>query len=293
MFCSTEELERKKAQREAMGLPSLYDGKCRSLSPEEVDVKIKNNIPYTIRFKTEPQEIYVKDIAQGDVFFDASLIGDFIILKSDKFPSYNYAVVVDDYLMEITHVIRGVGHLSNTPRQILIYKAFGWQQPQWLHASEIVGSDHKKLSKRHGATSVTVFRDLGYPVEAFVNYMALLGWSAPDNSEYMPLNELIGKFDINRCGKSPSMFDIFDVNLVQDKEIGSLPAAEIRQYISPKSKLNWISNQTIRNKTEEQYLKEVISFVQEPYLSLGKAQGNLNDILLALRVYLDYYLQIK
>ena len=292
-FCSTEELEQKKRQKEAMGLPPVYDGKCRFLTEDEVQNKLKNNLSFTVRFKIEPGEICVKDIAQGDVYFDASLIGDFIILKSDQFPSYNYAVVIDDHLMEITHVIRGVGHLSNTPRQIMIYKSFGWLEPVWLHVSEIVGSDHKKLSKRHGATSVTVFRDLGYPVEAFVNYMALLGWSSPDNSEYMALENLISKFDINRCGKSPSMFDIFDINAVADNEIGGLPAIDIKKYLAPKSKLNWISNQTIQDKTNEQYLKEVLPFVKKEYVILGNGQGNLDEILLALRVYLDYYLQIN
>jgi glutamyl/glutaminyl-tRNA synthetase len=142
--------------------------------------KKAQGLAHTLRFRTPAKEVVVEDMVQGTVRFDTALIGDFIIVKSDGYASYNYAVVVDDHLMDITHVIRGVGHLSNTPRQVLIYEAFGWKVPAWAHVSEIVGSDHKKLSKRHGATPITAFRDLGYTARAFNNYMALLGWSSPD-----------------------------------------------------------------------------------------------------------------
>ena len=232
-FCSAEELETKKKKREAMGLPPVYDGKCRSLSDEEVQEKMKANVPHTMRFRTLDKEIIVKDIVQGDVKFDTALIGDFIMIKSNDYPSYNFAVVVDDHLMEINHVIRGVGHLSNTPRQILLYHAFGWEEPAWAHVSEIVGSDHKKLSKRHGATSITAFRDMGYPREAFINYMALLGWSPPEGKEFMSEADIIRQFDIARCSKSPAMFDVFDLGKAGEVELNLLTPKELEAYLFP------------------------------------------------------------
>lgn len=296
-FCSASELEGKKKKREAMGLPPVYDGKCRNLSPEEVQAKLDENIPWTIRFKTADHQIVVDDIVQGKVKFDASLIGDFIIVKSDGFPSYNFAVVVDDHLMEISHVIRGVGHLSNTPRQILIYEAFGWDEPAWAHVSEIVGSDHKKLSKRHGATAITAFRDLGFPSEAFVNFMALLGWSPPDGNEFMSVQQIIEQFDIVRCNKSPSMFDVFDLKKAGDVDLNALEPRELEPFLSPKSKLNWLSNSHIRAKSEDDFIREILPFVASsgiiPKEEATESNEHLRAVLLNLRVYLDYYLQIE
>jgi glutamyl-tRNA synthetase/nondiscriminating glutamyl-tRNA synthetase len=303
-FCSAEELERKKKQREAMGLPYVYDGKCRNLSAEEVAEKKAHGMEYTIRFRTpvkategQPREVVVEDIVQGTVRFDTALIGDFIIVKSDGFASYNYAVVVDDHLMEITHVIRGVGHLSNTPRQILLYEAFGWQHPRWAHVSEIVGSDHKKLSKRHGATPITAFRDLGYTARAFNNYMALLGWSAPDGREYMSIEELKSLFDIARCSKSPAMFDVFDLAKAAEVDLAQISIAELETYLYPKSKLNWLSNQHIRATPDDQFIEEILPFVREtgvvPEEECNAQNERLRGILLSLRVYLDSLGQIR
>ena len=293
-FCPQEELENKKKRREAMGLPPIYDGKCRGMPQKEINQRLDAKEAHAIRFKIpNKKEVLVRDVIQGDVYFDASLIEDFIILKSDRFPSYNFAVVVDDFLMEISHVIRGVGHLSNTPRQVLIYHAFDWQEPIWAHVSEIVGSDHKKLSKRHGAVSVTTFRDLGYPSHAFINYMSLLGWSPQNGVEYMSLEQIIHQFDIEKCSKSPSMFDVFDLSTRVD--FNTLPKAVLAEHLLEKSKLNWISNQFIRDKTSDKYLSEVMPFVKEgntvPDPELGSPR--LKEILLALRVYLDHYSQIS
>jgi glutamyl-tRNA synthetase/nondiscriminating glutamyl-tRNA synthetase len=296
-FCSAEELEIKKKKREAMGLPPVYDGKCRNLADDEISTKLSENHPHTIRFKTLDKEIIVNDIVQGDVKFDTSLIGDFIIIKSNNYPSYNFAVVIDDHLMEINYVIRGVGHLSNTPRQILIYHAFDWKEPKWAHVSEIVGSDHKKLSKRHGATAITAFRDMGYPHEAFLNYMSLLGWSAPDGKEFMSEKDISHQFDVARCSKSPAMFDVFDMAKADDIELSQLSAIELENFLFPKSKLNWLSNQHIRQLDEEDYLKRIFPFVQKcecvPEGELSLDNSNLRSILLSLRVYLDYFQQIR
>jgi len=296
-FCAADELDRKKKQREAMGLPYVYDGKCRSLNETEIAEKKAAGLSQTIRFKMPSHEVVVDDMVQEVVRFDSALIGDFIIVKSDGFASYNYAVVVDDHLMNITHVIRGVGHLSNTPRQIMIYRAFGWQEPKWAHVSEIVGSDHKKLSKRHGATPITAFRDLGYTARAFNNYMALLGWSSPDGREFLKLDELKSVFDVARCNKSPSMFDVFDLTKAAEVDLAQVPITELETYLFAKSKLNWLSNQHIRATSEADYIREVMPFVKStgvvPDAECNESNDRLKEILLSLRVYLDTLGQIK
>lgn len=296
-FCSADELERKKKQREAMGLPYVYDGKCRNLTAEEVAEKKAQGIEHTVRFRTPAKEVVVEDIVQGTVRFDTALIGDFIIVKSDGFASYNYAVVVDDHLMDITHVIRGVGHLSNTPRQIMIYEAFGWKEPRWAHVSEIVGSDHKKLSKRHGATPITAFRDLGYSARAFNNYMALLGWSSPDGREYMSIDEQKSLFDVARCSKSPAMFDVFDLAKAAEVDLAQASIAELETYLFAKSKLNWLSNQHIRATPDNQFVEEILPFVKAtgvvPDAECTAGNERLRGILLSLRVYLDTLGQIR
>ncbi|MCB1323410.1 MAG: glutamate--tRNA ligase, partial [Leptospiraceae bacterium] len=208
-FCTSAELESKQEKSKKMGLPHVYDGKCRGLSDKEIADRKASGDEFAIRFKVDPGEVSVDDIVQGRVKFDSRLIGDFIIVKSNGFPSYNFAVVCDDHEMEITHVIRGVGHLSNTPRQILIHQALDLPLPAYAHISEIVGADRKKMSKRRGATSILFFRDLGYLSDAFTNYMALLGWYPEDGVEYMSRAELEAKFELERCSKSPSMFDFF------------------------------------------------------------------------------------
>lgn len=292
-FCTPEELEGKKKQAEAMGIPYIYDGMYANLTPAEIQEKLDQKIPYAVRFRTPHKELIVEDEIQGKVKFDAKLIGDFIIVKSDGFPSYNYAVVIDDYLMQISHVIRGVGHLSNTPRQVLIGEALGFPIPKWAHVSEIVGSDGKKLSKRAGATSILAFRDLGYQTQTMVNYMALLGWTPADGREYMP-GELDKLFDIKRCSKSPAMFDVFKKLKPEEKEavdFVKLTTNELAEYLNPKSKLNWLSNKYIRDTPIEQLTEDLLPFIHSnpriPETVKDPKNPTLISILDSIRVYLD------
>lgn len=292
-FCTPEELEAKKKQSEAMGLPNVYDGMCAHMSEEEVQKKIEKGIPYSIRFRTISKQLVVDDIIQGKVKFDSKLIGDFIIVKSDGFPSYNYAVVIDDYLMKITHVIRGVGHLSNTPRQILIYEALGFNIPRFAHVSEIVGTDGKKLSKRAGATSVLAFRDLGYMSECFVNYMSLLGWTSEDGQEFLPDGIIERSFSIDRCSKSPAMFDVFKKQKDEEGQVdfNSLTVGKLAEQLNPKSKLNWLSNKYIRHVPIDQLTKYLLPFIQSdtsiPSSIKSEDSHELKSILESMRVYLD------
>ncbi|WCL49229.1 glutamate--tRNA ligase [Leptospira sp. GIMC2001] len=292
-FCTSEELEAKKKQAEAMGIPYIYDGMYANLTDKEIEEKLQQGLPFAVRFRNPNKDLIVEDEIQGKVKFDTKLIGDFIIVKSDGFPSYNYAVVIDDYLMKISHVIRGVGHLSNTPRQVIIGEAFGFPIPKWAHVSEIVGSDGKKLSKRAGATSILAFKDLGYQSEALVNYMALLGWTNADGREYLP-GELESVFDIARCSKSPAMFDVFKKMSAEEKDavdFNKLKPLELAEYMNPKSKLNWISNKYIRDTDIQILAKELIPFIQDNPKIPADFKNPTNPILISIldsiRVYLD------
>ncbi len=321
-FCTDSELAAKQEKSKELGLPHVYDGKCRGLSKEEVSERQGNGETYAVRFKVDPREIVVDDQVQGRVKFDSRLIGDFIIVKSNGFPSYNFAVVVDDHEMKITHVVRGVGHLSNTPRQILIHEALKLEQPQYAHISEIVGTDHRKLSKRRGAASVLFFKKLGYLPEAVSNYMALLGWYPRDGVEYLPGKELAKRFDVAHCSKSPSMFDFFligkpgkggkggkgggkkDKNAkagkTQKNDPGSagesegedfdptqLSRDELSKHINKKSKLNWLNNRYIRETPIAELWAEVSAFVQTEAPDLQADEATLKKTFESVKVYLD------
>jgi nondiscriminating glutamyl-tRNA synthetase len=162
-----------------------------------------------VRFRVpEHRDVVFNDIVRGEVRFSTEVIGDPVLVRSDGIPAYNYAVVIDDALMGITHVVRGEDHISNTPRQILLYEAFGWSLPTFAHLSLVMGPDHSPLSKRHGATSVAEFRARGYLPEALTNYLALLGWSPGENEELLPIDELAKRFRLEDVGHSAGIFDI-------------------------------------------------------------------------------------
>lgn len=302
-FCTSEELEQKQSRSKMLGVPHVYDGKCRNLSAEEVQAKKDAGESFAIRFKVDPSEVVVDDVVQGRVKFDARLIGDFIIVKSDGFPSYNYAVVIDDHEMKISHVIRGVGHLSNTPRQILIHQALGFDLPVYAHISEIVGTDRKKLSKRRGATSVLLFRDLGYLSEGLVNYMALLGWYPEDAVEFLPDGGLARKFDIARCSKSPAMFDFFETDKSEAEfEPLNMDREELNKWINPKSKLNWLNQKYIRHyelpelyRLARPFLEKderVAALIHEDEELLIKTLGSIREYMTTLEDAGPYILEI-
>jgi nondiscriminating glutamyl-tRNA synthetase len=207
-FCSPEELEADRQKALAAGQAPRYSGKCRSLSPAVATGRLESGEAAVIRFRVpDRSEVGFADVVRGQVRFHTDVIGDFVLVRSDGIPAYNFAVVVDDELMEITHVIRGEDHISNTPRQLLIYEAFTWTPPQFAHVSLVMGPDHTPLSKRHGATSVKEFRERGYLPEALTNYLALLGWSPGEGEELLPLEELARRFEIEKVGHSASVFD--------------------------------------------------------------------------------------
>jgi nondiscriminating glutamyl-tRNA synthetase len=207
-FCAEEELEKERAAQLARGDMPKYSGKCRQLSAVGVASRRNAGEPASLRLRVRPGTVGFTDLVFGRLDIDTTQISDPVILRSDGSPTYNFSCVIDDCLMEITHVIRGEGHLSNTHRQILIYEALGFAAPAFAHLSTVLGPDGQKLSKRHGATSVEEFRVQGYLPEALANYLSLLGWSPPEEGkEILSLSEIVALFDLGRVAKSPAIFD--------------------------------------------------------------------------------------
>lgn len=223
-FCTPEELEQEREAQKAAGIAApQYSGKCRHLTPEQINQLEAEGKPYTIRVKVPEGKVYeFEDMVRGRVSFESKDIGDWVIVKANGIPTYNFAVVIDDHLMKITHVFRGEEHLSNTPKQLMIYEYFGWEAPQYAHLTLIVNENRKKLSKRDESIIqfVSQYKELGYLPEAMFNFFALLGWSPEGEEEIFTKEELIRIFDVSRLSKSPSMFD--------------------------KQKLTWMNNQYIK-----------------------------------------------
>ena len=206
-FCSTAQLDADRQAAVAAGRPALYPGTCRKLTTEQAQTRIAAGERPAIRFRVPDRDVAFTDAVRGEVRFPRDVIGDPVIVRADGHPAYNFAVVIDDALMEITHVVRGEDHISNTPRQILMYEALGFAPPEFAHLSLVLGPDHSPLSKRHGATSVAEFRAKGYLPEALVNYLALIGWSPGNDEELLPVEELARRFSLERVGHSAGVFD--------------------------------------------------------------------------------------
>jgi len=206
-YCTQEELEEERQNLILSKHMPRYMGKCRKLTHAEKNEKKNEGRVPSFRFKIEPQVIEFEDIIRGILRFDSEAIGDFIIMRSNGMPAYNFAVVIDDHLMDITHVIRGEDHLSNTALQLLLYKAFGYNPPVFAHHSLIFGKDRTKLSKRHGSVSVGEFRKKGILPEALLNYLGILGTSYPNAQELLSREELIKHFSIEKASKSGAVFD--------------------------------------------------------------------------------------
>jgi glutamyl-tRNA synthetase len=225
-FCTQDNLDkkRKKAEKESGGY--LYDGTCRQLTEEKVSEKLQLGLPYSVRFKLDSEFVEFEDLIIGKTMVSGSTMDDFIIQRSDGSPVYQMAVIVDDHDMDVTTVLRGADHLSNTFKQILIYRALSWPEPQFGHVPLISGPDKVRLSKRHGATSVEEFRDQGILPEALFNYLCLLGWSPGDDSEIMNRSIIIEKFSLDRINKSPAVFDVKKLFWMNSKYIAQMTVDE-------------------------------------------------------------------
>lgn len=209
-YCTEDELEKEREQQMARGETPRYSGKCRHLTPEQHAAYDAEGRPYSIRFRVpEGRTFAFDDLVKGTISFESDISGDFVIVKKDGIPTYNFAVVLDDHLMKISHVLRGEDHVSNTPRQLMIYDAFGWEPPVFGHMTLIVGENHKKLSKRDESVIqfIEQYDQLGYLPEALFNFIALLGWSPEGEEEFFTKEELISIFDAGRLSRSPAVFD--------------------------------------------------------------------------------------
>jgi glutamyl-tRNA synthetase len=238
-FCSTERLEAMRtavrAGEGAEGVMAGYDRTCRKLDPAEAAARVAAGEPCVWRLAVPEGrgDIVVNDAVRGTTVFPESAMDDFVLARADGTPTYNFAVVVDDTDMEMTHVIRGDDHLSNTPRQILVYEALGHAVPVFAHLSMIWGADGKKLSKRHGATSVEAFRDEGFLPEALLNYLALLGWSLDGETTIIPAEVLEANFSLERISKNPAIFDFEKLEWMNGVYLRELPPAELAKRVFP------------------------------------------------------------
>lgn len=239
-YCTEEELEAEREEQRKRGEMPRYTGKCRTLDDEAKKAfELQGRTP-TIRFRVPDHRQYVvRDLIRGTVTFDSDGIGDFVIVKKDGIPTYNFAVTVDDHLMKISHVIRGEEHLSNTPRQLMIYEALAWEAPEFAHVSLILNQDRQKMSKRDESIIqfVEQYRDLGYLPEAIVNFLVLLGWSPEGEEEIFSKEELIQLFSLERVSKSPAVFD--------------------------PDKLKWMNNHYIKKASPERIVELCIPHLQK------------------------------
>jgi len=232
-YCSQERLAAQRKPGKDQERAFHYDGHCRNLSPGESEKLAAQGVPAVIRFKVDPGQTSFFDEIHGSLTIDNNEIDDFIIIRSDGIPTYNFAVVVDDYDMKISHVIRGDDHLSNTPKQVMIYQAFDWQAPKFAHVPLILGSDKKRLSKRHGATSVAEYEAGGYLPEAMMNFLSLLGWSPGDNRELLTKQELIQSFSLKGVSKKSAVFDEAKLDWMNGQYISQMSDNELLQQVLP------------------------------------------------------------
>ena len=233
-YCTEEELEQERQEQLSRGETPRYSGKCRSLTPEQRQAYEAEGRKPSVRFIVPPgRQIEINDLIRGQVVFDSDGIGDFIIVKSDGIPTYNYAVVIDDLLMGVTHVIRGEEHLPNTPRQVLIYEALGAKAPDFAHISLILNTEGRKMSKRDGDTAVVDYANKGYLPQAVVNFIAFLGWSPSGEQEFFNLEELTREFSLEKVSKSPAVFDLNKLNYINSHYLKQTPNEELVDLCLP------------------------------------------------------------
>ncbi len=270
-FCTEETLSLMREIADKKHKPFMYDGRCSHLSKEEIAEKLAKGEKYVIRQKMPKEGVsVVHDVVYGDVRVENSVLEDQILLKSDGYPTYNFANVIDDHLMHITHVIRGNEYLSQTPKYNLLYEAFGWEAPTYIHVPMVLGSDGNKLSKRNGDASFMDLYEEGYLPEAIVNYLVLLGWSPSENKEVFTMEELIKDFDIKRISKSPATYDIKKLQWFNHKYINALPDEKYLEFVRP------FLTYDVKDKSEEWVNTLLLTY--KDHLSYGKEINDVVDI---------------
>lgn len=273
-FCQEEELESERQEMLRTGDTPKYSGRCRSLSKEEVSRRLAKGEKGAVRFHVHPgEQVVIEDQVRGTVTFETDGIGDFIIIKSDGIPTYNFAVVIDDLEMEISHVIRAEEHLSNTPRQVLLYQALEVPVPVFAHISLILGEDRSKMSKRHGATSIVQYREMGYLPEALLNFLALLGWAPEGEQEIFTSLDLIEVFDLKRVSKSPAVFNLQKLNWMNSQYLKNASAKRLMPLALPYLHKAGFIAENISPEAEE-WLLDVVASVQSKMDYLAQIPGH-------------------
>jgi len=235
-FCDMEQLRADRDASLRAGKPPRYSGRCRAIPAQEARRRSESGEPAVLRFRIPEGSIRFDDLLRGSIQVDLEQVGDPVVFRSDGWPTYNFAVVVDDISMEITDVIRGEDHISNTPRQLLLYRALGAEPPRFAHLPLVLGPDHAPLSKRHGDTSLAQFAEAGFPAPAVLNYLALLGWAPQGKEDVLSAQQLVGQFDLKRVGRSAGVFD--------------------------RVKLEWLGNQHLRRTPSEDLIPRAVPYLQ-------------------------------
>jgi glutamyl-tRNA synthetase len=270
-FCSEERLEKLRKEQLSKGKMPRYDGRCRFLSAEEIAKMESSGLQPAFRFHVGGGPILFEDLIHGKMNFDSAGIGDFIIVRSDGMAAYNFACVIDDHLMHITHVIRGEDHLSNTPRQILLYQALAWQPPLFAHHPLILGPDRSPLSKRHGATAVSQYREEGFLPEALENYLILLGWTPPSGQETLPLEKMVEEFSIHDISKSAPIFNRKKLEWLNSFYIREKEEGQLSEILVP-----YLQKAGIRiDQTDRQRLKQISGVLKENLVVLSQVEEYL------------------
>lgn len=281
-FCSYEVLEEKRKLNLKKGIAPKYDGKCRNLSEEEVKQYQSKGIKPAVRFKMGEGILSFHDLVRGEITYDLNMMGDQVILRSDRNTVYNFAVVIDDSLMKISHVIRGEDHLSNTPLQIQLYKALKFPVPKFAHLAMVLGPDRSLLSKRHGAVSLENYRKAGFLPAAMLNFLSLIGWSAEDEKEIMPVKEIIQKFSLERVRKGAAVFDPVKLTWMNRHYIRKLSPEELYCLLIP-----FIKNCGYEIKSRKtDWLIEVCKTIQPNIETLGQIK-NYIGLFLAEKIKLS------
>ena len=277
-YCRPEELQRKRAEAEARGEAWTYDRACLERDPVEIQRLESAEAPKAARFRVMPGQTRFKDLVHGDIAFDNAHIEDFVILRSDGQPTYHLSVVVDDIDMAITHVVRGDDHISNTPKQVLLYRALGASEPQFAHVPLIMGPDKKRLSKRHGATSVMEYHRLGYLPEAMVNFLALLGWSPGGDREVLSRDELKELFALEGISGGNAVFNAEKLDWFNQQHIARLPGAELLRRIEVRLRDAGVWRDTLAG-AESAWMVDVLELLKPRVKNLDQLVDELRPFL--------------
>jgi glutamyl-tRNA synthetase len=268
-YCTPAELEEMRKRQAAVGTAG-YDRTCRNLTAEERAFREAIHEPRVIRFKVpETGTVRFTDAIFGEVSFDLATLDDFVMLKSDGYPTYHLASIVDDHLMDISHVIRAEEWISSTPRHVLMYEALGWEPPQFVHHPLIVGPDRAKLSKRHGATSILDYREMGYLPETMLNFLSLIGWSLDDKTEIMSKRELIDSFSLDRIGKTGAVFNRDKLDWMNGYYIRSLDCDDLVRRLMPFLEDGLPA--AVSRPVDEEYMRRIAPLIQERITTLRDA----------------------